>query len=769
MLSPYRILDLTDERGDLAGHMLAGLGADVIAIEPPGGSTARRCGPFADDSEDPERSLRHWSYNRGKRSVVLDLDTTIGQDELKKLAKGADVLIESGSPGELAARGLGHEDLRALNPALVYVSISPFGQDGPKAGWAASDITLLAAGGQLALTGDADRPPLRVGLPQAFLHGAAEAAGATLIALHERSRSGLGQHVDVSVQQAVMQATQSYALSAPLGAVRGERSAGSIKAGELDLRLGFPCADGNVSISLLFGDSIGPFTRRLFEWIHDEGMCSEADRDKDWIGFGMLLHTGEETIEEWERIKLLVEAFTVTKTKSELLEAALERRLLIAPVWNVQDVTDSEQLASRDYWETVDQDGFGPVKHPGPMVKCSVTPLKPLGGAPVLGQHTDEVLAERQRKPSAPAPRGPTSTDLPLKGVKILDFMWAMAGPAYTRVLADYGAEIVRLESSKDLEVCRGLNPFRDDDPDPECSGIFHNVNAGKLGMTIDMKNPKARDVICDLLRWADVVTEAFSPKAMKNWSLGYDQVKQINPEIIMVSTCLMGQTGPMAMYAGFGNLAAALSGFHSITGWSDRTPAGPFSAYTDYVAPRFTVAAVMAAIDHQRRTGEGQYLDFSQAEASTHFLTPSLLDYTVNGRIKGLNGNSSDRFSPHGVYPTSGNDHWVAIACETDEQRAALEAEVGGPIDDEAIAAWTGSPGPLRSRGPAADDRGRRPRRPEQRRVLGRSSADPARPLSRTRVLARRHHVRRRITVRAVTDARRHRPTRPHAGRALI
>lgn len=695
MLSTYRVLDLTDERGDLAGHVLAGLGAEVIAIEPPGGTPTRCIGPFAGDVDDPERSLRHWSYNRGKRSVVLDFDDEADRDQLKELARGADILIECGSPGELAALGLGYGDLQELNPSLVYVSITPFGQDGPKADWAVSDITLLAAGGQLALTGDADRPPLRVGLPQAYLHGSAEAAGAALIALHERNRSGLGQHVDVSVQQAVLQATQSYVLSAPLNAVRGERSAGSIKAGDLDLRLSYPCIDGYVSISLLFGDSIGPFTRRLFEWIHEEGMCTEADRDKDWIGFGMLLHTGEETTDEWDRIKLVVEAFTLTKTKKELLDTALERRLLIAPMWSVEDVDKSEQLAARNYWETVEQDGFGPVKHPGPIAKYSATPLKPLPGAPRIGQHTDEVLAELAESPRAPtldADRAvdPGGTDLPLSDVKILDFMWAMAGPAYTRVLADYGAQIVRLESSKKLEVCRSLNPFRDDDPDPECSGIYHNVNAGKLGMTIDMANPLARDVICDLIRWADVVTEAFSPKAMRNWSLGYDDVRKINPDIIMVSTCLMGQTGPMALYSGFGNLAAALSGFHSMTGWPDRPPAGPFSAYTDYVAPRFTAAAVVAAIDHRRRTGEGQYLDFSQAEAATHFLTPALLDYTVNGRVKGLDGNTSTRFEPHGVYPTAGDDRWVAIVCETDHQRKALAAEVGCPLDDDSLAAWT-------------------------------------------------------------------------------
>ncbi len=207
MLSPYRVLDLTDERGLLCGQILADLGADVIAVEPPGGSSARRIGPFAGDVPDPERSLHWWAYARNKRGITLDLDTDDGREKLRQLVAGADFLIESAAPGEMAARGLGYGDLAAINPALVYVSITPFGQDGPKAHYAATDLTILAAAGVLVRQGDEDRPPVRVSVPQAWLHASAEAAGAALVAHHERARSGRGQHVDVSAQQAVLLAT----------------------------------------------------------------------------------------------------------------------------------------------------------------------------------------------------------------------------------------------------------------------------------------------------------------------------------------------------------------------------------------------------------------------------------------------------------------------------------------------------------------------------------------------------------------------------------
>ena len=261
------------------------------------------------------------------------------------------------------------------------------------------------------------------------------------------------------------------------------------------------------------------------------------------------------------------------------------------------------------------------------------------------------------------------TSNLPLEGVKILDLMWVMAGPAGTRVLADYGATIVRVESAQKIDTARMLQPFHGRKPGPDSSALFQNLNAGKFGLALDLNNETGREVVRDLVRWADVVTESFSPKAMKGWGLDYDSLKKIKPDIIMISSCLMGQTGPMAKFAGFGNLAAALTGFFNLTGWPDRVPAGPFSAYTDYVAPRFTAISILAALDHRRRTGQGQYIDQSQAEATLHCLSPAILDYTVNGHVQEALGNRDLYFAPHGVYPSAGSDRWVTITVKTEEQ----------------------------------------------------------------------------------------------------
>jgi len=262
---------------------------------------------------------------------------------------------------------------------------------------------------------------------------------------------------------------------------------------------------------------------------------------------------------------------------------------------------------------------------------------------------------------------------LPLDDVKVLDFMWVLAGPGVTRSLADYGATVVRIEASGRPDPTRTVGPFLNNDTNPEKSALFGNNNAGKLSITLDLAQPSAREVVYDLVRWADVVSESFSPKAMRAWGFHYDALRKIKPDIIMISSCLMGQSGPLSRFAGFGNLAAALIGFYNLVGWPDRPPSGPFSAYTDYIAPRFGLVAVMAALIHRRLTGEGQYIDQAQAESSLHFLALPLLDCAVNGRVSNPVANFDAGHAPHGVYPAAGDDQWVAIACRTGAHWQAL------------------------------------------------------------------------------------------------
>jgi crotonobetainyl-CoA:carnitine CoA-transferase CaiB-like acyl-CoA transferase len=665
-------LDLTSTHGMLCAQIMGDLGADVIQVEPRGGALGRRMGPFLAGVEDPERSVSWWGYACGKRSIELDLDAQ--RDSFLELVKRADFLIEAEPVGSLDARGLGYAALRRHNPALIHVSMTPYGETGPKASWAASDLTLLASAGPLSITGDEDRPPVRVSVPQAWNHAAAEAATGALIALHERHQSGVGQHVSVSAQQALTLATQGNILAAAVGESTAQRIAGGVKTGDLRIRLTYPALDGHVSITHIFGATVGPATRRLMEYVYDEGFCDQATRDKDWIQYGLLLSTGAEPIAEFERVKSCVAACTASKTKAELLQAALQRRLLMAPMTTIADVVDSEQFAARSFFCKPAGDGpSAGVRYPGPLAKFSATPLEQRRRPPRIGEHTREILAELADLPPVRVSGHGTAGAPPLAGVKVLDFMWALAGPGATRTLADFGATVVRVESSTRLDVCRTIRPFIGGDESPEKSAIFHSTNAGKRMLLLDLTKPEGREVILDLVRWCDVLTESFSPKAMKAFGLDYETLRRVNPKLIMLSTCLMGQTGPLSMFAGYGNLAAAIAGFYAITGWPDREPAGPFGAYTDYIAPRFNAIAILAALDHRARTGEGQLIDLAQAEAAMHFLTPAILDYVANGHVQSRMGNADPCFAPHGVYATAGDDRHIAIACETDAQWLAM------------------------------------------------------------------------------------------------
>ncbi|MGE3594591.1 MAG: CoA transferase [Dehalococcoidia bacterium] len=662
MLTPYRILDLTDDRGHLAGYLLAQMGAEVIAVEPPEGHRSRRLGPFVRDRRNPDASLTHRAYNRGKRGVVAT-----SQTQLEQLATTADVLIECG------AIAIDLASLRAANPRLITVSITPFGQTGPKKDWAATDLTICAAAGTLGMTGDPDRAPVRVCIPQAFAFAAADAACATLLALWERHRSGLGQHADISAQHSYHSATQYQTMAALVGKPVGKRLGGGIKIGPVTMRTVHACKDGHVTASFLFGPVFGPYAARLFRWIHEEGHCSDWWPTNDWVSFGRVVQSGGKGLETMQEGVEILRRFFAIKTKNELFKAAVERQLLIAPVMTAADLLAFEHLRDRGWWQELDG-----MPAPGAFVRAPMSPLRALGPAPRIGEHESLLEHGRQSlnpdRPTAKAPRDARS----LTGLRVLDFTWAVAGPGATRVLADHGACVVRIESQQKLDILRGASPYIGEDGQPENSLSWHSANAGKLGITLDLGHARARDVVFDLARWADVVVESFSSGTMERFGLGYEALRAVNPRLIMLSSCLLGATGSLRAYAGFGAAGAAVAGFYPLAGWPDRSPAGPYGAYSDYTSPRFMVAALLGALEWRRRTDEGQHLDFSQMEGAVQMILPTLHDVVVNGHCVERCGNEDPHMSPHGVYAARGRDRWVAITCETDSQWRLLAPLAG-------------------------------------------------------------------------------------------
>jgi benzylsuccinate CoA-transferase BbsF subunit len=272
------------------------------------------------------------------------------------------------------------------------------------------------------------------------------------------------------------------------------------------------------------------------------------------------------------------------------------------------------------------------------------------------------------------------------EGIHVLDFTWYGVGPVTTKYLADNGADVIRIESSARLDGLRLAPPWKDGKPGINNSQFFASYNTSKKGITLDMRKPKAREIFLRLLPWADVVAESFTPKTLRQWELDYQHLGRLKPELIMLSTCMQGQTGPHCDYPGFGNLMAALAGFYQIAGYSDSELCPPYGAYTDFIAPRFSACALIAALDYRRRTGKGQYIDMAQYEAALHNLAPALIDYFAGGRILGPGGNRSARFAPHGAYRCADNDgheRWLALAVQSDHEWREMLKVLGNPPVD--------------------------------------------------------------------------------------
>lgn len=659
----------------MAGHILGSLGAEVVLIEGPAGRGRTRP-PLAPDGS----SLEWWALRRGAKSAVID-----HHDQLLDLVAGADVLIESPDPG----LALDPAELASVNPSLVHATITGFGSTGPKAGWAVSDLTIAAASCQAAITGDADRAPIRISVPQGWAHAGGQAASAVALALAQRRTSGLGQHVDVSAQQALMQTAFPGIVTAANDYPLVGRTSGGILTMNYHLQFVYPAADGHVSITLLFGGTIGRFTGRLMAWVQEAGFCDPELGELDWVEFGMRLFTEPEVApNQLEDAKAAITAFTSSRTRAELFEEAQARQVLLAPVLTPGELVEVEHFDARAFWSTVNDPVRGPVTAPGDWARPSRGSLAPWTAPPALGAHSEEVSA-----PRAPVlrPDAVAHDRRPLEGLKVLDTTWVYAGPFVTRLLSDFGAEVIKVEGPERFDASRSGGGALKGDLSPDASIQFGTLNAGKRGLTLDLNVAEGRDVFRDLVRWADVVIESYTPGTMADWGLDYAALREINPALIMLSTSLMGQTGPLATFAGFGNLAGAITGFYEVTGWSDRPPAGPFLAYTDYIVPSFMVPLLIAALEQRDRDGVGQHLDFAQAEAAIHFLSSAVLEHTVNGDARSRAGNGSTFMEPHGVYRCDGDDRWVAVVCETDRQWRSLagvlgRVELGGLSLDERL-----------------------------------------------------------------------------------
>jgi len=266
-----------------------------------------------------------------------------------------------------------------------------------------------------------------------------------------------------------------------------------------------------------------------------------------------------------------------------------------------------------------------------------------------------------------------------LDGIKVVDFSWALVGPLTTRALTEYGAEVIRIESNTRPGQLRLGGPYKDNIVGLNRSGNFNQWNTGKLSLALNLALPKAVEIAKRLVARADIVVENFAGGVMNKMGLGYEELRKVKPDIIMLSSCMMGQTGPYSSHPGFGGFLAALTGFYQISGWPDQEP--PFiGPYTDYIAPHFNISTILSALIYRRRTGSGTYIDVSQYETAVHFQAPIVLDNVVNHRVAGREGNEYAHAAPHNAYPCRGDDRWCAIAVFTDGEWESFCRVIGNP-----------------------------------------------------------------------------------------
>ncbi|MFP6654810.1 MAG: CoA transferase [Myxococcota bacterium] len=690
LLSPYRVLDLTDVRGQIAGMILGDLGADVLRVEPPEGSPARRAEPLLESGPEAHRSLSFAAFNRNKRSIALDLKTESGRAVFLRLVAGADFILDSGPPSLLEQVGLDFETLLSANPELVVVRTTPFGSDGPRAEEPASDLTIAALGGPVSLQGDADRAPLRISVPQVWRQAGAEAAVAAMIG-HARVRTtGRGVFVDISAQS-VMTWTMLNAMTA--SAIQGrdfEREGASLQIGPTGLPLCHECKDGHV-IALC----LGALLEKLSPWMLEAGIIdSEWLAREDWSTYDYRIFRGGDFKISLDEMAETLRRFFATRTKRELFGPGLEIGATIAPVLTLDELQDFEQLVDRDYFVDVALPSGPTVRAPGAFARLNEDAFEIRYPAPGIGEHTEEILKEldsspRTRIPLRVTPSSSSSsssaaaaanTEFPLEGLKVADFSWVGVGPISGKYLADHGANVIRIESSTRADNLRTAGPYKDNESGWNRSHFYGEFNTSKRSLALDLKHERAAEVTGRLLDWADVILESFTPGTVDRLGIGYEAARAANPGVIMVSTCLMGQTGPAASMAGYGYHAAGVAGFFDLAGWADRAPTGPWNAYTDTVAPRFLTTTLLAALDHKRRTGEGQLIDLGQLEAALQFLAPEIMARQISDAPISRNGNRASNAAPQGVYACRGEDEWCAIAIESDAQWLRLREVLGDP-----------------------------------------------------------------------------------------
>ncbi|MEM7366004.1 MAG: CoA transferase [Pseudomonadota bacterium] len=651
-LAGLRVLDLTDERAIYGAKLLADLGASVVRPEPLGGDILRQRGPFLGSD-----SLYHRFFASSRTFITIDPDSRTDVETLQQLVANADVVLTT--PGAFGV------SLVEINPNdTIVIDTTSFGNDGPWRDFLAPDLVAGALGGIAATTGDVDTPPLKVFGELNFMTVGAYVAIAALSALYCGRIQGVTQQVDLSVHECIVSCLEHVLMHHWYAHTRPARPEPVLP------RRGSLHWSNAYEIMAAKGGSImvtpTPNIPAHLDWLEEVGAISDL-RDPKY-------REPEHLHLFMPRLMAVTKAWVATQDVETLFHEAQERHMPYGWVLPIEKVADNPQLSARDWW--IDYGvGDQQVRGPGAPYHFSETPWR-------IERETNEDEASNivdlwtatgsiETSESNPASDPASDPDRPLTGLRVLDFSHVLAGPFATRLMADMGADVVRVNSAA---RATGAN-------DPN-SAYYVTFSRNKRSLALDMKRDEARSIGRQLADKADIVIDNFSPGVLDRWGLGFEDVRQTNPGAIFIEMSGMGDNGPWSRFVTFAPTIHALAGLSHLTSVPGREDIGIGVSYNDHQAGLHGAVAVLAALEHRAKTGEGQRIDVSQFELGVNFCGPSLLDWFGNQNAARPTGNALpyDQAAPHNCFRCLDDasdpvdERWIAIAVMTDTQWQALK-----------------------------------------------------------------------------------------------
>lgn len=689
-LSTLRVLEIGDlPAGAFCARMFADFGADVLKLEPPVGDPGRHVAPLI-DTGDGAREGAYFSFlNARKRSALLSRET------LADLLSEADVLIDSLSPAMRKELGVDHAALAASNPRLVIAAISWFGDDGPYSGFNGTDAVCRALAGGTQLVGPVEGPPVALGDYQAGVAGGLTAFIATLSSVQAPARRGRRLELPV-FEASIALADYNVALSWATGAL-DERWGVNRFSPNFPLGI-YQCKSGWVGVTV-----VTPVQWRTF--------CSMLGLDDLGRDSRFVERTGR--LQDADELEARFAHRFLEKTAEEWFDLALQKMLPLVVVPSIDDLLASPEHRRREVFETV--------RHGSRTHEQPASPLRLQGTPPLRGGSVPAACADDPRwrdssvaRADVPLDSGPARA--PLAGVRVVDLAMGWAGPLATRHFAELGADVVKVEACQYPDWWRGVDdrPIVFEQRLYEKSPYFNVLSRSKRGITLDLTTQEGRRLVKELVKDADVVIDNYSAGVLPKLGLDYDDLKQANPEIIMLSMPAFGTDGPWRECRAYGSTLEQASGLPSVAGRPQDPPSMVHIAYGDPIGGLHAASALLVALFHKQRTGRGQRIILSQVECMFSLAAPWIVEQSANGRIGERMGTRHPQHAPHDFYRCAGDDAWVLVAvtddakwsklCEALErpdlaQDAALASAAGRRAQhsriDDAIAAWTASRAP--------------------------------------------------------------------------